>query len=188
VNITECVLKDGAANSLLIDCSAAGIDWIAHITAWGTVGSALIALVVSIVTWRKGQIESVHRREEREAVRLADMRAQAERVSCWLKVQVNFAPNMIYVHNASDQAIWDVQIHHDQFKTGDTDSFAVIAAGSTEEIGIYRSEKRRTADQAVTITFRDNAGRTWKRPESTPGLLILEKDTTFPNDLSTPHE
>lgn len=152
--------------------------------------------------------------EQSQKDQRAAIRSQAERIAAWRQLAPPKDPPaadagrvflarrrrgwQIVVQNASDQPIWDVFLDHWSLEGTEYKPLPVIAPGerrvvaclskpkSTETAEDEAEEKTQGHDgeEAITISFRDNAGRQWRRPGRVPGMLKLEHDATFA-DLET---
>jgi hypothetical protein len=174
-------------------------DWWAAI---GTVSATVVALVFGLVSLGFTLHERTLRRkqEARLAVQAAAehrsaIRKQAERVAAWLMKELVAPPTTsgtfrvirpveiwrIVVQNASDQPIWEVGVTHWSLGHSQFAQIPVLAPGEKRELPCRPKPKSEgeTLEEAVTVRFRDNAGRTWCRPGHVPGFLDLEQDTTF---------
>lgn len=173
------------------------------LSAVGTVGATLVALLFGFFSHRHSKQEQKARRSQEEELasqaadeRRAIIRSQAERVACWLEWEkVEPLPSgsnpkflmyprkewSIVVQNASDQPIWEVGIFHWSLGTSKFTPIPVLAAGTTRKVPVRpkREEDGLTLEEPVDVRFRDNAGRNWYRPARVPGKLILEADSTF---------
>lgn len=158
------------------------------------INALIAAATIGTLVWaiRTTVTEGRRSREER-AERLAfDERAQASRVVAWERqwldrdVSEPTERRKLYVHNASEAAIFDVTVYFDvreDLLLGDppSDGFrwwhAVLPAGqSPRELAHEPLEfcTKFGEDEALRVTFCDGAGRYWER--DTTGALRRRVD------------
>lgn len=178
---TVCTLNDLVANApLTMTCKIAEDTpmWTDIVSALGTLGATVIAAALGFQSIRLTlQDRKARRLQEADSLK-QEIRRQAERVACWLQVDLNKNPtHNIVVDNASDQPIWDVQITHWSLGTAGQAPIPVLPPGTRREVGIQpKTGDELTIEEAVDIRFRDNAGRNWFRPAMYPGKLVREFD------------
>ena len=187
MNITECTLNDGPGGSILIDCSNDAPDWLGVAADMGTAFSPIIALLVAFGSLA---LTILARREagfKQQQADESDKRRQAERISCWLQVRREYPQKRIVLHNASDQPIWEAFVQSGYLGSSRVAQVPVLAPGAKREIEITGEPTGLTLEQAVSVRFRDNAGRSWYRPAGAPGKLILEDDNVFHSGEESPN-
>ena len=175
-------------------------DWWAAI---GTVAATVLALIFGLVSLSFTLHERSLRRKQdaklaaqAEAEHQGAKRNQAERVAAWLQSEMKppsssssssirlLGPTKVWkimVQNASDQPIWEVGITHWSLGDSKFAQIPVIAPGEKRELPCRPKPQSEgeTLEEAVTVRFRDNSGRSWCRPGHVPGYLDLELDATF---------
>lgn len=193
-----------APNTLRCSLPANDPSWADVFSAWGTVGATvaavlfgLVSLCLSLHERRIRRIQEAKLAAQAVAERQAAIRSQAERVACWLEwekaaeptpvglpgklFQYHKAKWRIVVQNASDQPIWNVGISHWSLGSSEFTQIPVVAAGVIKsfEVKPKPDDEGLTIEEAVTVRFRDNAGRSWCRPAHAPGQLQLEQNDSF---------
>lgn len=153
--------------------------WTDIVSAFGTGVAALVALALAFYSVRVALSER-HAQNERETVaQHAEKRRQADRVTCWMEADTNIYPvNRIFVDNASEQPIWDVEVVYELIPEGSL-SIPVIAASERHPIDVDSQGVMRPA-QVVEVSFRDNRGSRWRRKASPPGTLVEEQSLQEP--------
>lgn len=186
MNNTECTLNDGPGGAILIDCSSGASGWYGVAADLGTALSPLVALFVAFGSLILTLLAKREANSKQALVDKADKRRQAERISCWLEVQQDYPQTRIVLHNASDQPIWEAFIQSSYLGSSKVAQVPVLAPGAKREIEIAGEPTGQTLEQAVSVRFRDNAGRSWYRPAGAPGKLILEDDNVFHSGEESP--
>lgn len=179
---TTCTVDRLVANvPLVMTCVAPGETpmWTDVFSAWGTVLATAFAvilggvsLIISLLDHRARRKQELEREEEEHQAEQRAMRRQAQRVACWLEVRFNQYPShRIIVVNASDEPIWNVQVEHSTLPPTSAAQIPVLAPGERRPLDCASTSS--SAEEAVDVRFRDNAGRMWFRPAKTPGALLL---------------
>lgn len=195
MDTTTCTVDSLVANApLAITCVAPSETpmWTDVFSAWGTVLATAFAvvlggvsLIISLLDHRARRKQESEREEEEHQAEQRAMRRQAQRVACWLEVRFNQYPtHRIIVVNASDEPIWKVKVEHPTLFQTASPRIPVLAPGERRPLDCASTTN--TAEEAVDVRFRDNAGRDWYRPAKTPGALLLEmKPTPLPRTKET---
>jgi hypothetical protein len=185
VTTTTCTVETLIANAPFVMRCVAPEEtpmWTDEFSAYGTVGATIVALAlgaVSLFISVRDHMARLQQDEERaEHEHQAEQRAirsQAQRVACWLQIDLSQYPShKIIAVNASDEPVWDVHIHHASIMQTSSPQFPVIAPGQRREIDCRHTSA--STEDAVDIRFNDNRGRRWFRPSKERGGLRLEAE------------
>lgn len=174
-------VKSGAevvCSGALSTSASGAVDWQA-VAAVATVLAVIVAVWQTIRANNEARAANVERQEAQAMLRKQSDDARfrsASRLSVWVEINTNKMPE-IHIKNGSEDALYDVTIHHFGLAPLGFATFPIMAPGFSGKITMVKwylqgpEEGRAITPGMVQVTLTDALGHTYERLPENKGIL-----------------